>query len=102
MTCLAKHYRTELDHGKAIATSVVVETLFRMAASGRVPAATFFWLKTQAGWRETDRVEHDHRHTGTVGHVPVPLDRLSQETLDRIEADLARELPAPDANGKPD
>lgn len=100
-TTLARHYRNELDHGREIANAEVTVTLFRMAVSGRHPAATFFWLKTQDGWRETDKVEHDHRHTGIVGHVPVPLDRLSQETLDRIEADLSRALPA-DASGQPD
>ncbi len=97
---VARHYRKELEDGKQIANSVVVETLFRMAASGRCPAATFFWLKTQAGWREVDRVEHDHHHSGQIGHVPVPLSKLSQATLDSIEADLAKELPVGD-DGKP-
>lgn len=90
---LRKHYPDELAKGKEIATAAVVETLFRMAASGRHPAATFFWLKTQCSWREVDRVEHDHTHRGQIAHVPLPLSRLSQETLDMVEADLARALP---------
>jgi hypothetical protein len=40
-----------------------------MAISGQHPAATFFWLKTRAGWRETDRLEH----TGPNGQ-PVVID----------------------------
>lgn len=96
-----KHYGQEVEDAKDSANAEVVKTLYQMATSGESPAATFFWLKTQAGWRELDKVEHDHRHTGIVGHVPVPLDRLSQETLDRIEADLSRALPT-DASGQPD
>lgn len=55
---LKAHYRQELTDGREIANAKVVDTLFRMATSGRVPAATFFWAKTQMGWRETERVEH--------------------------------------------
>jgi len=89
---LRRHYREELDHGMEIANCQVIETAFRMAVSGRCPAATFFWLKTQMNWREVDRVEHDHRHRGLVGVVPVsepvPLHMLTQATLDAVEADL--------------
>jgi len=36
----------------------VRQTLYQMATSGKVPAATFFYLKTIGGLREKDRIEH--------------------------------------------
>lgn len=93
---LRKHYAVELENGREIALAAVVNVAYKLAVSGNCPAATFFYLKTQGGWRETDRVEHEHRHSGQVAHVPVPLSNLSQATLDMIEADLAKELPERD------
>ena len=55
---LEKYYREELEHGLDDANAKVANTLFSMAISGEHPAATFFWLKTRAGWRETDRDEN--------------------------------------------
>ncbi len=52
---LRKHFRNELDSGQAEANAQVAQTLFKMATSGLHPAATFFWLKTQARWREKPR-----------------------------------------------
>jgi hypothetical protein len=49
---LLKYYREELDLGKANATAQVAKTLFSQAIKGNV-AAAIFWLKAQAGWRET-------------------------------------------------
>ena len=83
---LAKHFRSELDHGRDIANMQVADSLFRQAVSGRVPAATFFWLKTQAGWRE--RVEI----TGADGaplHPKEDLSRLSTAELREFQR-LAR------------
>lgn len=42
--------------GKAVAISEVATSLFRLGAGGSV-AACAFYLKTQAGWREVERVE---------------------------------------------
>jgi hypothetical protein len=49
---LTKYYRHELDNGAEIANMNVGQTLYKMAVSGKVPAATFFWLKTRAKWKE--------------------------------------------------
>lgn len=43
----------ELGVGKARANAQVVNSLFRMATSGGNVAAAIFWMKAQAGWRET-------------------------------------------------
>src|SRR5437868_1236361 len=52
-----KHFRKELDLGAIEANAQVSQTLFKMARSGKHPAATIFWLKTRGGWREVQFVE---------------------------------------------
>lgn len=53
---LYRHYRPQLDEGKAVANGRVAQTLYRMALNGRNVAATIFWLKTRAGWKETQNI----------------------------------------------
>ena len=55
---LRRAFRDELDKAGIEANAKVAEVCFKMATSGKVPAATFFWLKTRAGWREVLRQEH--------------------------------------------
>ena len=56
---LYKYYDEELKLGKAQSTVTVANNLFRMATGHGKEAltASIFWLKTQAGWKETDVVE---------------------------------------------
>lgn len=54
---LRKWYREELDHSKAQANATIGGALFNKAKSGDT-AAMIFWMKTQAGWRETTHMEH--------------------------------------------
>ena len=49
---LRKHFRHELDCGSIEANAHVANALFKMAKSGKHPAATIFWMKTRCGWRE--------------------------------------------------
>lgn len=60
---LRKHFPDELREGKAETRTKVARTAYQMAVSGETPAMTMFWLKTQCGWRETDR----HELTGADG-----------------------------------
>ena len=53
---LRKHFRDELQRGPLEAQAKVRRSLFRMASSGRHPAATMFWLNTRAGWSEQGKV----------------------------------------------
>jgi hypothetical protein len=53
--------------GKAKAIGAVAQGLIQQAMAGDKVAAMFY-LKTQAGWRETDRIEH----TGADG-APIDL-----------------------------
>ena len=54
---LRKYYRDELDQSKAKANATIGGALFNKAKSGDT-AAMIFWMKTQAGWRETQAIEH--------------------------------------------
>lgn len=49
--------------GKAKAKAIVSETAFKMATSGRNAPMTQFWLRTQAGWKETVDVKVENKHT---------------------------------------
>ena len=53
-----KYFRDELETSAVKANSKVAETAYAMAVSGKCPAATFFWLKCRAQWRETTHLEH--------------------------------------------
>lgn len=54
---LRKYYRDELDLALAKANATIGGALFNKAKSGDT-AAMIFWMKTQAGWRETAKVDH--------------------------------------------
>jgi hypothetical protein len=49
---LRKHFREELDRGATEANAKVMETLYKMATSGKNTAAAIFWAKTRCGLRE--------------------------------------------------
>ena len=50
---LRRHFREELDRAAPEANAMVAQSLFQQAISGKQTAATIYWLKTRAGWRET-------------------------------------------------
>jgi len=62
--------------GKAKAIGSVARGLLQKAQSG-VSACMMFYLKTQAGWRETDRLEH----TGADGQ-PITFQRIERVVID--------------------
>lgn len=49
---LTKYYRKELHDGRVDANAQIAKSLFDQAKSGNV-SASIFWLKTRAGWKET-------------------------------------------------
>ena len=53
---LQKYFKDELAFGKMRATAHVSGALYRNAMEGNV-SAQIFWLKSQGGWREADRLE---------------------------------------------
>jgi len=54
---LRKHYRKELDHSLAQANAQIGGHLFNKAKGGDT-AAQIFWMKTRAGWREKQEIDH--------------------------------------------
>jgi len=54
---LRKYYRNELDQSKAKANATIGGALFNKAKSGDT-TAMIFWMKTQAGWKETQILDH--------------------------------------------
>ena len=54
---LRKHYRDEIDLSTHQANAAVAGSLFNQAKAGNI-AASIFWLKTRAGWKETQQVDH--------------------------------------------
>lgn len=75
---LRKHYRQELDTGKIKANAKVAESLFKQATKQEpsVPAA-IFWLKSQAGWRETQNVNHSGKIEGS-NTAESAVDRIAE------------------------
>lgn len=53
---LRKHYRDELDNATTKANTQIGGALFRKALSGDT-ASLIFWMKTRAGWKETNVTE---------------------------------------------
>lgn len=53
---LRKHFRYELNTGKAKANAKIAQSLFQQATNGNI-TALIFWAKTQMGWREINYVD---------------------------------------------
>ena len=68
---LRKHYRAELDQAKSKANATIGGALFNKAKGGDT-AAMIFWMKTQAGWRERQEIEHSGPDGGAI---PVEIKR---------------------------
>ena len=54
---LTKYYKLELDDGRIDAIAQVGQSLYEQAKNGNI-TAMIFWLKTRAGWKETQVQEH--------------------------------------------
>jgi DNA-binding XRE family transcriptional regulator len=54
---LYKYYREEIDKSKPLAVAKIAEKLYAEALAGNM-TAMIFYLKTQAGWRERQEIEH--------------------------------------------
>tara|TARA_Y100001973_G_C5159100_1_gene312501 strand:+ start:26 stop:367 length:342 start_codon:yes stop_codon:yes gene_type:complete len=64
---LTKYYKKQLSDGRIDANAQIARGLFDQAKNGNT-AAAMFWLKTRAGWKETNINEI----TGTDGQ-PVSI-----------------------------
>ena len=71
---LRLHFRKELTEGLTEVTTMAVGKLVGLIQAGNL-GAVCFWLKSKAGWRDTDRVEH----VGSTGG-PVELKVVYSDT----------------------
>lgn len=75
---LYNHYREELEEGRAILGGKLSSLLAHKALSGD-KASLFFILKTQFGYRETNRYEH----TGADGK-PIQMQATATDIYDKL------------------
>ena len=73
---LRKWFRHELDVATVEANARVAQTLFQQATKPGNIAASIFWLKARAGWREKHAVEVSG--PGGTAPVTVVIRRCSQ------------------------
>lgn len=69
---LHKCYQKELDEGQSVGIEAIAQTVFRVASDTEHrswAAAAFFYLKTQGGWRETNRME-----IGGINGQPIQME----------------------------
>lgn len=64
---LVKYYKEVLEDARIDANASIAGTLFTQAKRGNMTAA-IFWLKTRAGWKETQVNEF-----GGIDGKPIPL-----------------------------
>src|ERR1700704_3492023 len=77
---LRKRFRDELDLGNAEANAKVAQTLYQQATTPGNIAATIFWLKARAGWREKQVVEV----TGKDGAAVPPTLMIQRVIIDPL------------------
>jgi hypothetical protein len=80
---LRKYYRDELDLAKAKANATIGGALFNKAKGGDT-TAMIFWMKTQAGWKETSIVEGSGPNGEHLHKVSIDATRLSDTALDEL------------------
>ena len=62
---LLKYFEKELSEGKIKANVRIAQTLYKKAIGGDT-TSMIFWLKAQAGWKDTQRVELTGANGGPV------------------------------------
>ena len=77
---LRKHYRAELDQSVAKANATVGGALFNKAKGGDT-AAMIFWMKTRAGWREKQEIDHTSSD-GSLAPTRIVIEAASVNSKD--------------------
>lgn len=82
---LRKHFADELETGLANMNAQVAASLYKTATQGKghgAVTAAIFWLKTQAGWKEKQTLEHTGKDGGPIKtDSTVRLDALDDQQL---------------------
>jgi hypothetical protein len=68
---MREHFAVELDTAANKANAVVANRAYQMAVAGNPPAATFFWLKCRAGWKDSAGPSSDGAGGGKTSQVVV-------------------------------
>jgi len=87
-----KEMKEAVDRGKKKANGKVVLSAFEQAVSGKSPAMTIFWLKTQCRWKEVQHVQHE----GSIGLealITKSKEKLVQDTTEQLEEATLDEIP---------
>lgn len=87
---LFKRFREEMDGGKVIANAIVAQSLFKKATGNGAQSVTaaIFWLKSQAGWKQTEAVELTGKDGAPLPGVPT----MSPEVFEKLARKIADEV----------
>ncbi|WP_052688068.1 hypothetical protein [Xanthomonas sp. MUS 060] len=83
---MLKNFAAELDTGKLQANVKVAQTLYKKAIGGDT-TSIIFWLKSQAGWKDAQRVEL----TGVAGG-PIQSVGMTTAEFREIARNIAEEV----------
>ena len=82
---LRKRFRQELDVATIEANAKVAQTLYQQATTPGNIAATIFWLKARAGWREKQVVEMTGKDGAAIPALSLAIRYVSAEPLSELE-----------------
>jgi hypothetical protein len=82
---LRKRFRDELDLGNAEANAKVAQTLYQQATTPGNIAASIFWLKARAGWREKQIMEVTGKDGAALPALSLAIRYVSAEPLSELE-----------------
>ena len=73
---LKRNYKEELEYGQSKANATVAGKLYNKAVNSNDTTAQIFWLKTQAGWSENQKV-----HFEADENAQTPVNRVQIEVI---------------------
>lgn len=82
--------RHSYEQGRETANLLVKETAFQLATSGKCPAMTMFWLKTQCRWSETSKMcEEENLESENTYLVPAMTRENARKLIDDLRQNQA-------------
>lgn len=83
---LRKHFAREIETGHDEVTTRIADSLVRKAESGDT-TAMIFYLKTQGGWKEAQKVEHSGPDGAPIQtQTTIDPGKLDDDTLAKLMA----------------
>lgn len=89
---LRKAFRRELDEGMRTANSLVARALFKKATGDGPQSVTaaIFWLKTRAGWKETNTTELVGPDGAALRGTTILAGMTAEQVAEAVQAALAK------------